>query len=144
MKFSPDGKYLVTVGFYWGDIQIWEVPTGKLLNKISVHSSALEFSPDSKFLAYYKGKEFRVWDIRKGKEIKRLEGHQASIKRISFSDDGKLVATSDGKNTIIWNTTNWTVEETISGARISQFISERTLATFGPGKHLQLWDVNCG
>lgn len=144
MRFSQDGKLLATVGFYWGDIQLWEVPSGRLLTRIKHFTKEMSFTPDSKMLAFQKDKEVRIWDISQHKELTRLTGHKKAVERISFSSDGKLLATSDEKNTILWNTTTWTKIAEIPGARISEFITLRKLATFGPRRYLHVWNVRCG
>lgn len=143
MKFSPNGKYLATTGFYGDFLRIWDVPSGKLRAKIEAFASVIAFSPDSTLLAFDKGKELYIWNIEHAKEIKRLERHTKLMESISFSADGHFVASSDLKQTIIWDTTTWAATASISDARLSWFTTGRVLATAGPGRFFRLWDVNC-
>lgn len=46
----------------------------------------------------------RIWDVYKGKEIKRLEGHTHRIEILCCSSDGKLIASGGGDGTVrIWS-----------------------------------------
>lgn len=49
-----------------------------------------------------------VWDVRKFECLAVLKGHQGEVKRISFSKDGKFLASGSGDNSIrIWDTNQW-------------------------------------
>ena len=45
----------------------------------------------------------KLWDIVTGKEIKTLTGHKQDVCGVSFSSDGKLLATASNDSTVrLW------------------------------------------
>jgi serine/threonine-protein kinase len=113
VAFSPDGKLLAsgsaTQSFVPGGIRVWEVATGleihthlpRLLNTFSV-----AFSPDGKWLATAHGTsddgprpfpgEIKIWDTQSWAEVMSLEGHTSCVWWLSFSPDGKRLASAAG------------------------------------------------
>lgn len=79
---------------------------------------SLAFSPDGKFLAIGVGKAGErlvvVWDLAKGKESKRLEGHANFVKQVVWPESSQLVALcisihSDTLGAVV--ATTWTLPE---------------------------------
>jgi WD40 repeat protein len=107
VAFSPDGKRLAT-GDTSGDIQIWELPSGRQLVNCKGHEHwvwAVAFSPDGQFLASASD-DYRVklWDVETGTCLKTFIGHTYSVNAIAFSPDGRYIATSSQDATIrIWD-----------------------------------------
>lgn len=99
--FSPDGKCILSGGFD-GKIILWETMSGKILKEIQGHDNgviSLSFSPFG-FYALSCGSELtqlpdsyicpiKLWDVKSGREIRRLEKHQATVNSIAFSSDGR-------------------------------------------------------
>jgi WD40 repeat protein len=46
----------------------------------------------------------KVWDAITGQDLLTLRGHSNSVNSLAFSPDGRRLASSDGKRTIIWGT----------------------------------------
>ncbi len=96
IAFSPDSKLLATMGT---DIQIWDLETEEIIATLTEHiqpvgnSSVLEFSPDGRLLASA-GYDARVilWDAATWKPVHRLSGHEGRLVSLSFSSDGRRLA----------------------------------------------------
>ena len=81
--------------------------------------SDLEFSPDSKMLAVAYGRDQAllqksdpglaiVWDVASGKRLATLNKYKDGVSSISFSSNGKLLATGSYDGTVqIWRGSNW-------------------------------------
>ena len=172
--FSPDVKKIVTIinnpkarNTIWFEevseeaniddysARIWEVESGKELQKFSGHTGHLEtaaFSPDGKKVvtASY-DHTARIWDADSGKEIQKLE-HTRGVLFAAFSPDGKKVIT------VCWETTArvWDIES----GKILQHFNGHTrplrFANFSPDgkkvvtmsdafeKTARIWDTETG
>ncbi|SIN79543.1 WD40 repeat [Singulisphaera sp. GP187] len=118
LRFSPDGKTLAAGGgepTRSGDISLWDVASGKLLNEWKErHTDAvlsLDFSPDGKRLASGGADKIaRVTEIASGKLVNVFEGHTHHVLGVSFRADGRVLATAGADNAVV-------VWDLISGER---------------------------
>ncbi len=107
VAFSADGQRLATSDTS-GNIQIWEVPSGRQLVICKGHKHwtwAVAFSPDGQFLASASDDYLvKLWDAHTGECLKTFVGHTYSVNAIAFSPDGQSIATSSQDATIrLWN-----------------------------------------
>ncbi len=108
VQFSSDGKLLAT-GSSEATIYLWNVGADGTFtlaeNEFHVNGdlSALEFSPDSSLLAVGDSTGFAyLFDITLGQEVSRLP-HIDKVTSISFSPDGKKLATVSRKAVMLWD-----------------------------------------
>ena len=153
--FSPDGKRIVSASSdqtirIWGcdvepHITIFKNCTW---DEKSVYTS---FSCDGKLIvcACNKDHTIRIYDVKTGQELQKLEGHTEGIQLAFFSPDGKRIVSASRDNTMRL----WAVE---TGNELYKFDLTCTVtsASFSPdGKRIvsalfdgtiQLWDVETG
>ncbi len=131
-------------------IKLWDARTGKMLNSLSGHSSAIAsvaFSPDGKILASgdWEGR-IKLWGVRTGKELKTLSAHSELVQSVVFSPDGKSLASAGSDNLIkVWDTTRGTAIATFPAQdgvvnAISFSPDGRALASGGQDL-IVIWDM---
>ncbi|MEP0807259.1 MAG: PD40 domain-containing protein [Chloroflexota bacterium] len=103
LAFSPDGK---TIASDHDDdvIRLWDIETGKLTGRINYTESicCLSFSPDGVILAAGSQDRIILWDAANLQQIRSpLKKHTSWIGDITFSADGKWLASSDQDGTVI-------------------------------------------
>ncbi len=98
VRFSPDGKWLAAAGgdpARLGEVQIWEVATGKL--KVSAPIGwdtlyGLSWSPDSKLVAFgCADNTVRAIEAGTGKQVFQMGSHNDWVLDTAFSDKGDHV-----------------------------------------------------
>ncbi|MHB1424847.1 MAG: sigma-70 family RNA polymerase sigma factor [Gemmataceae bacterium] len=95
VRFSPDGKKLVTLGYH-SEIDMWDTATGKALNTLKGHrdevGSAM-FSSDGKTLVSGSDdKTIRFWDVAAGKQLRQIETDNG-VDKVALSPNGRYLAT---------------------------------------------------
>jgi WD40 repeat protein len=157
VRFSPDGKFVLTIG-HDNVACVWNVDNGSLLYSLNVDNflddSAVIFSPDSKFLLNTidnnKAGIVTICDIKNGKTIRELKGHEQPLTSVCLSSDGKKIMTGSFDKTVrIW--------DVATGRELYQFVVDEyqsILASFSPNdklslvqgglhsKNINIWDLN--
>jgi len=122
VNFSPNSK-IIASGHNNGTIQLWNLQ-GQNLKIIEGHISYItdaKFSPDGKIIASAsQDKTIKLWNLD-GQLLKTLpsssettqmkrrakNGHVAQVTKISFSPDGKIIASASADGTIrLWQVTD--------------------------------------
>lgn len=100
-------------------IQIWEIPTGKLLRRIPLQiadKSHQVLHLDNRHLITSlhgrfrdpETRKFALWDLNEGKLVRWFEGHRDTVELLLVSPDGKLILSvgengNDDGSTILWD-----------------------------------------
>ena len=141
LSFSPDGRLLAHASGFTAPLLLRDASTGqelrrlKSLNSMSVNTVA--WSADSKRLASahfgfkkntmdpsmadnftFEDMSFaiKLWDPQTGTELSSLAGHNNFVNRLSFSRDGRLLASGGYDSTIkLWDTINGRELQTLKG-----------------------------
>jgi WD40 repeat protein/serine/threonine protein kinase len=106
--FSADGKYLCTEG---GEgLHVWSAHSGKEVQAVAIRPagvSSLCLSPDGRRLAtaLWHGKGVKVfnWDGGKLAEIRTLTGHRSPVAAVTYSPDGRFLASGDSNGFKLWD-----------------------------------------
>jgi len=94
MAYSPNGEQLfVVLGGFEGAIQIWNLGTTDDPTEVRL-GQRVTISPDTKQIAFARGGEVVIWDVKDQHEVRRLRAHTGRISDLAFSDDSRLLASS--------------------------------------------------
>jgi WD40 repeat protein len=102
--FSPDGTRVATASAD-STARIWNARTGTSIElaKHSAALSALAFNNDGSLLATTGADtDIRVWNGRSGVEVAVLRGHSGGVNDVTFSSDGRWIASAGPLAAGIW------------------------------------------
>jgi WD40 repeat protein len=157
VAWSPDARYLATAGWE-GTVQVFDSTAWRALwtwSGQSVYGApcAACWSPDSQRLAWCTTSSdsgVYVWEVQSG-EVKRYEGHTASVWTLAWSPDGKHLASAGMDKTIrVWDPALGTCIRVIEGGRgfyrsLAWHPEGSMLASCGAlGDGLRIWDTVSG
>ncbi len=134
-----------------GDYQKWHLPEGAIarLGKgiIGEGDRAVAFSSDSQCLAVASGIGVWLYDVATSRELALLTGHKGWVSSVSFSPDGKILASgSDDATVKLWDVATRTNIATLEGhtRRVNSvsFSSDGTmLASGSDDTTVRLWNI---
>jgi len=108
VAYSPDGSLLATAG-YDAMARLWALPSGEKRGEMiggSFAVPAIAFTPDGARLAIVNGNIIRLRDVGSQRFVKTIAAENPLF-TISFSPDGRTLASGDVANTIqLWDMTN--------------------------------------
>lgn len=109
LVYSPDGLSLATISDK--NTVLWDTNTGQVIREFEIGGGRVAFSPNGQFLAMsahsIKGDDNRIihiWNFEAQVFAFTLTGHTQLISDITYSPDGRFIASSDYGDTIyIWD-----------------------------------------
>jgi hypothetical protein len=109
VRFSPDGKFLLTGGNNDSLPRLWDVKTGKMLQQLNGHNGgavySVAISPDGKLGASGgSDNSIRIWDLKGGKLVSTIQQHWGAVRGLAFIAGGKQLVSASNDNTVrVWD-----------------------------------------
>ncbi len=121
LRASPDGRLFAYVTTD-GQVKVLDAASQQTKSIVKAPRGAIQFSPDSRWLAETALGQVQVWDARTGQLVcGPLAGYSTGTLLVRFSADSKsLVTYSMDETARIWNIA--TGREMISGLRLNWFL----------------------
>jgi WD40 repeat protein len=145
LTFSPDGKLLVSVGR--GDrLQVRDLASGRLVAG-PLGCDCVAIHPDGKLVATSFDNMIELLDVSSAKPRKTLKGHTERVWALSFSSDGKLLASASSDKTVkLWDLATGQPRATLPHAadvfQVAFLKGDRFLVSGSDS--FRLWDVASG
>jgi len=132
-------------------VRVYRVADGSLAYEITKHTdwvTALEFSPDGKFLATAdRSGGLFLWDAETGRERGDLRGHTEQITAVSWRGDSAVLASTSEDDTVrLWQTSDGAQIKSWSahapGSNSVQFARDGQLVTSGRDAIVKTWKAD--
>jgi len=161
VAYSPDGRLIATMSLRQ-EVKLWDANSGELLRTLvgaDEPGGYVAISPDGNIVAGSYTTQVVLWDIPSGEILTTLSGeslegvagYNVGVGQISFSPDGKYLATAnmDGVSTI-WDVGtsrkvfSLTAAESLPPKAIDYSPDGKLLANGGDAGVVRVWDAKRG
>jgi uncharacterized protein (TIGR03067 family) len=172
VAFSPDAKRLATASGD-KTVKVWDAATGQELLTLKGHTAhvgSVAFSPDGKRLASASEDEtvkvwdaatgqealtlkgdtagwnptVTVWDLVTGQQSLTFKGHNEMVFGVTFSPDGKRLASTSTESVKVWDAATGQESVTLKGHAISVAFSPDGKRLASAGVDVKVWDAVTG
>jgi WD40 repeat protein len=151
LTWLPDGRRFSTVGY--GGASIWHRDQDAMERRLTWKGSFLchAWSANERWLVGgMQESAVHVFEVRSSKDFE-MSGYARKVRRVSFNEDGKRMATTGGSYSTVWNFAGagpaGTTPLTLRGhalplSDVAFFRSGLWLATAGEDGQVLIWDLN--
>jgi WD40 repeat protein/tRNA A-37 threonylcarbamoyl transferase component Bud32 len=151
-KFSPDGRWYVTIGNRPDYVvRVWDATTGAKVGEVRGHKNnihAIAFSPDgTRFATGSMDQTIFLYQIGREQPIARMNGHRGWIHDLEFSPDGnRLISASQDHTLRLWDGHTGELIDVLHGHTGEVFSAaytaegSRIVSAAGDGT-VRMWDV---
>lgn len=150
---SRDGRLVVT-GDVNGDGRVFDVASGRVVNRLSGHQGeigAAAFSPDGRHvLTSGKDATVRIWEAAPGSSALELRRDDETVREAVVSPDRRMVATASDRGVArVWNAATGELEATLRGpggplTSLAWDDEGRLLAAGAESGQARIWSVSDG
>ena len=156
VAFLPEGRLVAAGGVsgLGGEIGVWDILTGEVIWKKSIHRDAVTagaVSPDGRLIATGSyDQTISVWDAATGEPKATLTGHNSAVFGLAFHPNKPILASASGDRTIkLWATGSGARLDTLTEPTAEQsdiaFSPDGTrLYAGGADNRLRVWSVDSG
>ncbi len=153
VALSADGRWFAFADTFAG-ILVWNLPSRTHVATLPTDIPyfgplGVAISSDNRTLAYNDSPrgDIVLWDVLERREIGRLSGHTRMVRALSFSPDGKLVASASQEGVIkVWDMEQrrerWSIQGGLSSDAF-RFSPDGTLLAAGTTS-IQIYDASTG
>lgn len=151
VSFSPDDKLLISASLD-KTAKLWNTENGSLIRTFEGHMNSWSstFNHDGKILVFSSNQTVNLWDIKNSSLIQALEGHNGMVTTVSFSNDGKVLASASEDRTVrLWKPEDGSLLQILEGHNswvmaVSFSHNGKLLASASMDKTVKLWNVADG
>jgi WD40 repeat protein len=151
LAFAPDGRTLATGQQYGGEVQVWDLASGRVaaaLQQRLKFINHLAYSPDGRLLAVALGWSAALWDVARREETVSLRGkHTGTVWSVAFTPDGQTLMTGSGDGTVkLWDVASGRERGAfawgIGRVHVVAFAPDGMRAAAGGDGDIVIWDVD--
>lgn len=157
VAWSPDGKYIASVGEEGSTVQVWDALTGQLQATYTVHYegagvSLPAWSPDGAYLATGGCDGVaKVLDAKTGKLLLAYHGHavseQGACVAVVWSPNGKYIASGGNDTVQVWDAMTGQLQAKYGNGGVMSLAwspDGAYVATGGDAPTVQVWNAMTG
>ena len=153
LAFRQDGKAIALCNLFEGSVEIWGIESESVLYgtlpEHPIWATCVVFSADgSRIASSSLGNDLIfIWDAVSYEKLLTLEGHTKDINSLSFSWDGKLLASGSDDGTIrIWDVVTGQALQVLEGHgdevnSVAFSPDGKTLASCSDDETIRIWEI---